>query len=52
MVDSSKPNPDPDILIFSPDIRIRSKSGSRYPPVIIIFRKISDTRISENPGSG
>ncbi|WZZ49886.1 hypothetical protein YC2023_049993 [Brassica napus] len=39
---SEGPNPDPD----------RSKSGSGYPPDIIIFRRISDTRISENPGSG
>ncbi|KAF3582089.1 hypothetical protein DY000_02033531 [Brassica cretica] len=46
MLDPSKPDPDPDILIF--------KSGypDPYPPDITIFRRISDIRISENPRSG
>ncbi|KAF2572072.1 hypothetical protein F2Q70_00003047 [Brassica cretica] len=35
-----------------PDAKSGSKSGSGYPPDITIFRRISDTRISENPGSG
>uniref|UniRef100_A0A0D3C3P2 Glycosyltransferase 2-like domain-containing protein n=1 Tax=Brassica oleracea var. oleracea TaxID=109376 RepID=A0A0D3C3P2_BRAOL len=33
-------------------VNARSKSGFRYPPDITILTKISDTRISENPGSG